>query len=70
MNKTIKFVFGAFLGGFIGASTVILLAPGSGDETRTAIKERFDHLVDEFKMAMQERRQELETELKEYENLS
>lgn len=37
-----KFVAGALLGGAVGAVIGMLLAPRSGEETRTLIKEEFD----------------------------
>lgn len=64
-----KFVMGAFLGGLIGAAATILLAPGSGEDTRLMIKGRVASLRDEFQAAMREKRAELETELKEYKRL-
>jgi len=69
MGKTSKFILGAISGGILGAVAAILLAPGSGNETKTAIRERVNHLANEFKLAMQERKQELETELKEFKHL-
>lgn len=69
MGKTSKFILGAIFGGILGAAAAILLAPGSGDETKTAIRERVNQLAKEFKIAMQERRQELEAELKEFKHL-
>jgi len=69
MGKTSKFILGAISGGILGAVAAILLAPGSGYETLTAVKERAHHLANEFKIAMQERKQELEAELKEYKHL-
>jgi len=69
MGKTSNFILGAIFGGILGAAAAILLAPGSGDETKTAIRERVNHLAKEFNIAMQERRQELEAELKEFKHL-
>jgi gas vesicle protein len=69
MGKAGKFFLGAIFGGILGAAAAILLAPGSGDETRNSLKERVNHLAKEFKIAMQERKQELEAELKEFKRL-
>jgi gas vesicle protein len=69
MNRAMKFLIGSIMGGIIGATAAILLAPGSGDETRTAIKYRIEQLTTEFKSAMQERKEELEAELRQYKQL-
>lgn len=64
-----KFFIGSVLGGILGASAAILLAPGSGEETRTAVKYRIEHLTSEFKNAMQQRKEELEAELRQFKQL-
>lgn len=69
MSRTMKFLVGSVLGGILGATAAILLAPGSGDETRTAFKYRIEQLTNEFKSAMQERKEELEAELRQFKQL-
>jgi len=64
-----KFFIGSVMGGILGATAAILLAPGSGDETRAAVKFRVEQLTSEFKSAMQQRKEELETELRQYKQL-
>lgn len=69
MSRATKFFIGSVLGGILGASAAILLAPGSGEETRNAFKYQVEQLTHEIKSAMQERKEELEAELKEYKQL-
>lgn len=40
------FIAGVFIGGIIGAATMLLLAPQSGEETRTYIKDKSIELKD------------------------
>ena len=40
------FIAGVFIGGIIGAATTLLLAPQSGEETRTYIKDKSIELKD------------------------
>ncbi|NJD58754.1 MAG: hypothetical protein C3F13_17595 [Anaerolineales bacterium] len=63
MNKVISFLTGAILGGLVGATIAILMAPSSGIELRGQIQERSIELRDEIKSVAQERRAELEREL-------
>jgi gas vesicle protein len=56
---------GTFLGGIVGSGVVLLLAPGSGIETRTAINEKFLMLRSELAKSISEKRVVLESELKE-----
>ena len=69
MCKVRTLLLAAIFGGITGAAAAIVLAPGSGDETRAAVRDKVDRLVDEFKAAMQERQQELEAELREFKQL-
>jgi gas vesicle protein len=63
MNKAISFLTGVLLGGLVGATLAILLAPSSGVELRGQIQDRSIELRDEIKAVAQERRAELEREL-------
>lgn len=40
------FIAGVFIGGIIGAATMLLLAPQSGEDTRTYIKDKSIELKD------------------------
>lgn len=66
MRKLGKFIFGAFLGAFIGSSIVILFTPESGEDTREAIGIRFGHLAEQIKEAIAARKAELLEEIEKY----
>jgi len=62
--------FGAFLAGFVigglvGAATALLLAPQSGEETRTVIRDKGIELKDKAGESTAEARVRAETALKE-----
>jgi len=63
MNRTQNFLMGAFIGGFIGATIAILLAPSSGEEMRAEIGARTDRIRSEVAQAAADRRAELERQL-------
>jgi gas vesicle protein len=63
MNRAANFLLGAIIGGFIGATVAILLAPYSGEELRTEIRMRTDQVRAEVAQAAADRRAELESQL-------
>jgi gas vesicle protein len=63
MRKFGSFMFGAMLGGIIGSTLAILLAPASGDEMRQRIEDYFKHIQEEVNRAADEKRAELEMQL-------
>lgn len=63
MKKIENFIFGAMLGGLVGAGLAILLAPASGKSLRDEVKGYIDNTVSEVRNAGIQRRQELEIEL-------
>jgi len=63
MKKFTGYFLGAIAGAVIFSGLVLLLAPVSGKELRERIKTKYLDLEAEFKLASQERREELETEL-------
>ena len=63
MNKFINFVAGATLGALFGATAALLLAPVSGEEMQTQIKDQIEQVQTEVKNAASERRAELEKQL-------
>jgi len=63
MRKVFSFFMGVIMGGLVGATVAILLAPSSGEEIRGQLQQRSIRLRDEIKAVAQERRAELEREL-------
>jgi len=63
MRKFGNFIFGAMLGGIIGSTLALLLAPASGEKARNEIKAYFSNLKEEINRAADEKRVELEMEL-------
>ncbi len=63
MNRTLNFLLGAAIGGLIGATIAILLAPSSGEELRSEIVMRKDRIRSEVAKAAADRRAELESQL-------
>jgi gas vesicle protein len=57
------FVLGAASGALIGASIAILIAPESGEDLRSGLRNRWDRLRAELEDAAGERRTELERQL-------
>jgi gas vesicle protein len=49
-----SFLSGFFIGGFIGAAVALLVAPQSGEETRTLIKEKGVELRDKTSASLEE----------------
>ena len=66
MRKTIRFLQGAILGGILGSIAVILLAPGSGEDTRSAVINQFNQLKKQIETVIQQRRSELQEEFERY----
>lgn len=63
MGKFVNFFMGLIMGGLVGATVAILLAPSSGEDMRGQLQERSIRLRDDIKAVAQERRAELEREL-------
>lgn len=63
MQRFFYFFLGALLGGFLGATLALLLAPSSGEELRLKMRERVQRLQDELSQAAAQRRAELEQQL-------
>lgn len=64
MRKFGSFMLGAILGGLISSSLVILLTPESGEDLRHKIEVRFKDIIDEVNRAADEKRAELEDQLR------
>ena len=63
MRQVFNFFVGILVGGLVGATVAILLAPVSGEEVRTQLQERSIRLKDDIKAVAETRRAELEREL-------
>ncbi len=63
MNKIFSFLTGVLVGGLVGGTIAILMAPSSGVELRGQIQDRSIQLRDDIKAVADERRAELEREL-------
>jgi gas vesicle protein len=70
MKKFERFLFGALLGGFFGSVIVLLFAPENGEETREALRYRFEGFTSQIKEAVSERRAQLLKEIEEYKHQS
>ena len=65
MKKFFGFLSGAVMGGLVGATVALLLAPSSGEKLRGQLQDRFGAFQDEIKRAMDDKRLELEGKLEE-----
>jgi gas vesicle protein len=63
MNRMLSFLVGATLGGLVGATMALLLAPASGEALRSQIRDRAITLQEEVKRAAMEKRAEMEQQL-------
>ncbi|MFZ2097075.1 MAG: YtxH domain-containing protein [Anaerolineales bacterium] len=63
MRKAFNFLAGMMMGGVVGATIAILLAPASGEDIRIQLQDRATRLMDEVKAVAEARRAELEREL-------
>lgn len=65
MKKLFSFILGAFVGGLIGGVLALLLAPASGEQLRSQIRQRGVSFTAEVQNAAAQRRAELEARLAE-----
>ena len=63
MRWLVKFIMGFVSGAMVGALTALLLAPGSGEQTQSKVKDYASRLSNEVMTAAQEKRTALEEEL-------
>ncbi len=58
-GKILRFTLGIAVGGGIGVVTAMLLAPASGEETRTSVQDRLSEIGDHYRRAQLEKEQEM-----------
>jgi gas vesicle protein len=63
MRKVLNFFAGVIMGGLVGATIAVLLAPASGEEVRAQLQERTIRLREDVMAVAEARRAELEREL-------
>ncbi len=63
MGRILSFLAGAVIGGLVGSTIGLLLAPSSGEELRIQIQNRSQEIQDEVKQAAAARRAEMEQQL-------
>ena len=65
MNRMLAFLAGAACGAAVGVAAALILAPASGQELQTTVRDWFEGLWDDAQHAADDRRQALETQLSE-----
>lgn len=63
MRKMFGFMIGVFIGSLVGSTIALLLAPDSGDELRSQLRERGQNFMGEIRHAADTRRIELKDRL-------
>lgn len=63
MSNPFKFLLGALIGGLVGSTLAVLLAPTSGKQMRGRLNEMMLELKNEVTCAAEERRLQMESEL-------
>src|SRR5512134_1762778 len=63
MRKIFGFLIGVMVGGLVGSTIALLLAPESGEHLRSEIRVRGENFVNEVRHAADERRIELRQRL-------
>lgn len=64
MRKYGNLILGALIGGLVGSGLALFFAPASGEKTRQEIDHYFTNLQSEVQRAADEKRAELEAQLK------
>jgi gas vesicle protein len=63
MRKIFGFLIGIVVGGLVGSTIALLLAPGKGEELRSELRARGDTFFNEVRHAADERKIELRQKL-------
>ena len=66
MRRFFSFLLGAASGALVGATIAILMAPESGQDLRSDLRNRISRFGDELKDAASQRRSELERQLQSF----
>ncbi|HKY56153.1 MAG TPA: YtxH domain-containing protein [Anaerolineales bacterium] len=65
MRRMFGFLIGITVGGLVGSTIALLMAPESGDELRALIRERGQNFLADVRSAADERKIELRQQLEE-----
>jgi len=65
MKRMFGFLIGIVVGGLVGSTIALLLAPGSGEELRAQVRDRGQSFFNEVRHAADERKIELRQKLDE-----
>ena len=63
MRRMFGFLIGIVVGGLVGSTIALLLAPGSGEELRSEIRSRGENFFSDVRQAADERKIELRQRL-------
>lgn len=63
MRRMFGFMIGVFVGGLVGSTIALLLAPESGEELRAQLRDRGQNFMGEIRHAADSRRIELKDRL-------
>jgi len=63
MKRTFGFLIGIFVGGLVGSTIAMLMAPESGEELRAQLRSRGDNFFNDVRHAADERKIELRQRL-------
>lgn len=63
MRRTFGFLIGIVVGGLVGSTIALLMAPDSGEQLRAELRARGENFFDEVRHAADERRIELRQRL-------
>lgn len=63
MRRTLGFLIGVVVGGLVGSTIALLMAPEPGDHLRTELRARGENFFNEVRHAADERRIELRQRL-------
>jgi gas vesicle protein len=66
MRRFFSFLIGVISGALVGAVTVLLLTPESGEDLRAQVRGRFENLVEEVRSTAAAERERLEAQLEAF----